>query len=89
MNIQKIFDAVNEDDMNSPLISIVNELEQQGYTVKLEGVEVTSHDLDADVFNDFEKAANEFNLELLKQSSLEQKFKIVFTDYHKFNFQSC
>ena len=89
MNIQKIFTAVDNDDMNSPLISIINELENQGYKIKLEGVDVSSSDLDVPLFNDFEKATNGFKLELLKQSSLEQKFKIVFTGYHQFSFNQA
>lgn len=38
MNIQKIFESVDTDEMNSPLPSIVRELEQQGYKVKIEGL---------------------------------------------------
>lgn len=40
MNIQKIFDAVVEDEMNSTLPSIVYEPEKQGYKVTIEGIEV-------------------------------------------------
>jgi hypothetical protein len=88
MNIQKIFTAVDEDEMNSPLPSIIYELEQQGYKVKLEGLEVSSDNLDGNLFGDFERAVNEFELELTKEDEQHQKFKLVFTDYHKFNFQS-
>ena len=89
MNIEKIFNAVDEDEMNSPLPLIVSELERQGYIVRIEGVDVTSDDIDDNLFVDLEKAVNEFEIELLKNSETEQKFKLVFTDYHKFNFQSC
>ncbi len=88
MNIEKIFNAVDEDEMNSPLPLIVSELERQGYAVRIEGVDVTSDDIDDNLFVDLEKAVNEFEMELLKSSEIEQKFKLVFTDYHKFNFQS-
>ncbi len=88
MDIQKIFEAVDNDEMNSPLPSIVYELEQQGYEVKIEGLEVTTADMDIKLFDDFEKATNEFDIEIIK-GDLIQKFKLVFTDYHKFNFQSC
>ena len=88
MNIQKIFDAVDDDEMNSPLPSIVYELEQQGYAIKIEGVEVTAGDMEDKLFEDLERATNEFEIEIFKERST-QKFKIVFTDYHKFNFQSC
>jgi len=89
MNIQKIFESVAEDEMNSPLPSIIYEFEKQGYKVKLEGVDVTAIDMVDEIFEDLERATNEFNFELYKDSVLSQKFKIVFTDYHKFNFQSC
>lgn len=88
MNIEKIYNSVNEDEMNSPLLSIVWELGQQGYAVKLEGLEVTASDLEEDMFSDLEKATNEFNIEITKEN-LFQKFKLVFTDYHRFNFESC
>lgn len=88
MNIQKIFSAVADDEMNSPLPSIIWELEQQGYKVRLEGVEVTAGDMEAKLFEELERATNEFIIELTKEE-LAQKFKLVFTDYHKFNFQSC
>jgi hypothetical protein len=89
MNIQKIFAAVDEDEMNSPIPSIIYELEQQGYKVKMEGLEVTASDMAEEIFSDLERAVNEYNIELLKENEPQQKFKLVFTDYHKFNFQSC
>jgi hypothetical protein len=88
MNIQKIFEAIDEDEMNSPLPSIIWELEQQGYKVKLEGLEITAEDMEDKLFEDLEKATNEFNIEIAKEN-LTQKFKLIFTDYHKFNFQAC
>jgi hypothetical protein len=88
MNIQNIFESVDTDEMNSPLPSIICELEQQGYKVILEGVEVTAGDMEDKLFEDLERATNNFEIEILKEGLL-QKFKLVFTDYHKFNFQSC
>ena len=89
MNIQKVFDALNSDEMNSPLLSIIWELEQQGYAAKIEGLDVTAEEMENRLFEDLEKATNEFEIELLKDSEPLQKFKLVFTDYHKFNFQAC
>ncbi|MCL4279137.1 MAG: hypothetical protein KJZ60_05545, partial [Ignavibacteriaceae bacterium] len=71
MNIKKIYDAVNGDEMNSPLPSIVSELEQQGYKVKIEGVEVTAVDMPDNLLDDLEKATNEFEIELLKDNQGE------------------
>jgi hypothetical protein len=89
MNIQKIFESVYNDEMNSPLPSIVRELEQQGYKVKIEGLEVSSLDMNDQLFEDLEKATNEYEIELFGDKGNLQKFKLVFTDYHKFNFQAC
>jgi hypothetical protein len=89
MDIQKVFNAVTVDEMNSPISSIVYELEQQGYKIKLEGVDVTAGDMEDKMFEDLGRATNEFEIELLKESEGSQKFKLVFTDYHKFNFQAC
>ncbi len=89
MNIQKIFNAVGEEEMNSPLPSIIYELENQGYKVKLEGLGVTAVDLEDKLFEDLERAVNNFQIELINNNEPEQKFNLVFTDYHKFNFQSC
>ncbi len=88
MNLEKIFTAVYEDEMNSPLPTIVYELEGQGYKVKLEGLEVTANDLDADLFVDLEKATNEFEIELMKDDEINQKFKLAFTGYHNFHFKN-
>jgi YbbR domain-containing protein len=85
MNIEKVFATV--DEMNSPLPTIVHELENQGYKVKLEGLEVTANDLDANLFVDLEKATNEFEIEIVKEGEKSQKFKLVFTDYHDFIFK--
>ena len=87
MNIQEIFNAVNEDEMNSPLPSVIYELEQQGYKVKLEGLEVTTDDLEEELFEDLERATNKFEIELLKNNKTEQRFNLIFTDHHKFSFQ--
>ena len=89
MNIEKIFNSVREDEMNSPLPSIIWELEKQGYTIKLEGVDVTAGDMEDKLFEDLERATNEYEIELFKETGSSQRFKLVFTDYHKFNFQSC
>ena len=89
MNIQKIYSAVEADEMNSPLLTIVNELEEQGYKVRIEGLDVSAGDMEDKLFKDIEKALNKIEIELLQRDHREQKFRLVFTDYHKFNFQDC
>ena len=84
MNIQKLKQALEKDEMNSLLLSICFELEQQGYIVRVEGLEVDSKEIDTDLFSDLEKATNEFNIELIQNSKSVQKFKLIFTGYHLF-----
>jgi len=89
MNIENIYKAVEEDEMNSPLVSICYALEQQGYRIILEGVDVTSADLEDELFQDFERCTNEFSIELIRNNRTEQKLKLVFTDFHEFSFQQA
>ena len=89
MNIEKVFEAVENDDMNSPIVSLCNEFAKQGYRVKIEGVEVNSNEVDTELFNDLELYSIDINFELLKAEESAQKFKLVYIDYHKFNFQPC
>jgi len=84
MNVNKIYKAVAEDDMNSPLPIIVLELEKQGYKVKIEGVEVSSKEFDDELFSDFEESVTEFNFEVKKNDEPAMKFKLIYTGYHEF-----
>lgn len=89
MNIHKLFEVVETEEMSSPLITIIFGLEQHGYRVKLEGVEVTAENMYDNIFDDFEKATNNFEIEMMKNSEPLQKFLLEFTDFHKFNFKAC
>lgn len=84
MNVEKIFKAVQEDEMNSPILNICIEFERQGYIVKIEGVEINTDDFDHPSLEDFERSKNEFNFEIFRDKILEQRFKIVFNEYHLF-----
>ena len=83
MNIEKIFQAIKRDEMNSPLISVCAEIEKQGYKIKLEGVDITMNELDDEIIADLEKSGNKFKFELLKDGESVQKFTLEYTDYHK------
>ena len=45
MNIQKIFDALKEDEMNSALGIICAELENQGYGITIQDIKVTAKEI--------------------------------------------
>ena len=88
MNIQKLYEAVDGDEMNSPLLTVCYELMKQGYKIKIEGAEFTKDETLANLFTDLEQATNEFNVEIFK-AGLIQRFNLIFTEYHKFNIQNC
>jgi len=78
MDFERIREAVKKNEMFSPLLSVCYELEQQGYVVKVEGLEIDSIDLDTDIFDDLEAATNVFEFELLKQNVVVENFKLLF-----------
>lgn len=89
MNVEKLFDAVDFDAVNTPLGVICYELEQQGYKVRIEGIDIVSSDLHETIFSDLSESSDEFRIELLKDGLVEQKFKLVFTDSHRFSIHQA
>lgn len=89
MNIERIYKAVEADEMNSPLPTIINELEDQRYKFKLKSFEVTTQDIQGEIFSDIDNEINKFEVELTKGDQKEQSFNLSLTVYHKFNFQDC
>lgn len=83
MNVQKLFLALKEDNQNSALGIICGELEAQGYTVKLDGKEVTSDEVYEGKYADFEETMEPLNVALYRKEILEQEFAIEFIDYHE------
>lgn len=86
MDVEKIYSAVEDDEMNSPLITICDELVKQGYDVKVEGVEFTNSDICFNLLNDLEQVTNEINVEITSKN-ITKRFKLVFTDYHRFELK--
>ncbi len=87
MNIEKIFLALSEDEMNSALGIICSELESQGYKIEIEGMEITSDEIFENKFTSLEVVNESLNINLFKEGKSEQKFSITFTNYHKVSFQ--
>jgi len=83
MNIQKIFEALKEDEQNSALGIICGELEAQGYTVAIDGVPVTSSGFYNSEFPQLEKKMGAMDVAIFKNAGLEQEFSLEFTDYHE------
>ncbi|MBE0538413.1 MAG: hypothetical protein IH620_01770 [Ignavibacterium sp.] len=87
MNLEKIYTAVESDEMNSPLITICDELVRQGYKVFVEGFEICNDEMSNNLLNDLEQTTNEFNVEI-KKNGLVENFKLVFTEYHGFKIMN-
>ena len=85
LNIEKIFNALEKDEMNSALRIICYEFEQQGYSVKINGYNVKAEDIDEEKFPFLEYSKNPLGITLIKDSIIEQKFAINFVDYHNIN----
>ena len=80
MNVQKIFDMLQEDQENTALGIICAELEEQGYKVRVDGKDVDS----ADIYDGKHKALEEklgpLNVALYRDGALEQEFSLEFVD---------
>ena len=88
MNIQKIHKALDEDQDNSALGIICNQLEEQGYGVNIDGKPVSSRGFFNGEYSEIEKKLGSLRLSLIKRNNLEQEFVIEFTDFHKFVIKS-
>lgn len=86
MNLERIYSAVEEDEMNSALITICDELVKQRYKVFVEGVEFTNDEGFNELLIDLEENVSEINFKIIK-SNFAERFKLVFTDYHKFELK--
>jgi hypothetical protein len=84
MNIQKIFDALQEDEMNSGLGIICAELERQGFDIEIENIKVTAKEIFNNKIPSLEEVAEPLNLKLSKDNLETDKFSIEFVDYHDF-----
>lgn len=87
MNIEKIFSALNADEMNSALGIVCFELESQGFEVKIENIKVTSKEIFENKLPSLEEVAEPLNIKLYKNGNVYQKFSIDFIDFHKVVFQ--
>ena len=83
MNVQKIFNALEVDEMNSALGIICAELENQGYDIAIEDINVTSKEIFENKIPALEEVPSPLNLILYKGGKEEQKFTIDFVDYHE------
>ena len=83
MNVQKIFDMLQEDTDNTALGIICAELEEQGYKVMVDSREVNSVDIYDGRHKDLEDKPGPLNMSLFKDGLLEQEFSLEFLDDHE------
>ena len=87
MNIEKVYTALQEDQMNTGLGIVCAEFETQGYEVEIEGLQVTAKEIFGNKFPSLEEVLIPLNIKLLKNGISEQQFSIEFVDYHKIIFR--
>lgn len=83
MNVQKIFEALEQDSQNSALGIICGELEAQGYEVSINGRKVRSEGFFEGEYIELEENLNDLIFSLSKLGNIEQRFAVVFTEYHE------
>ncbi|HTY11482.1 MAG TPA: hypothetical protein VMF88_10460 [Bacteroidota bacterium] len=89
MNIQKLYDALDADEMNSSLGIICAELESQGYAVMINDGEVRSEEFFDGEHKDLEQEFIPIKMSLYRAENFEQQFVIEFTEYHDFVIKKC
>ena len=83
MNVQKIFDALKEDQENSALGIICSGLEAQGYSIAIDGEKVTSDGFFNEECTEIENRIDPLKISLFQGDALEQEFVIQFIDFHR------
>lgn len=87
MNLEKIFIALDKNEMNSALGIICAELELQGYEIEIENIKVTADEIFENKLPSLEEVAEPLNIKLFNQARVVQKFSIGFVDYHQIAFK--
>jgi hypothetical protein len=80
MNVQRIFDMLQEDQDSPPLGIICAELEEQGYKVRIDDRDINSADVYDGREKDLEEKVGPLNVGLYKDGLLEQEFSLEFID---------
>ena len=83
MNVQRIFEALEEDNDNSALGIICGELESQGYSIEIDGTPVTSDDFYEGRCPEIENKTGDLEFSMFMDDELEQRFAIEFVDFHE------
>jgi hypothetical protein len=83
VNVQKIFDMLQEDQDGPALGIICAELEEQGYRVRVDGKDVNSADIYDSRHKDLEDKLGPLDIALYRDGSLEQEFSLEFIDDHE------
>lgn len=79
----KLLLAINNDDMNSPLVTVITEIFNEGYQLFLEGAEINEKFLVHSSITDLELYSKEILFELCKKNQLCKKIKIEYLGFHQ------
>ncbi len=80
MNVQKVFDMLQQDEESTALGIICAVLEEQDYKIQVDGREVNSADIYDGRHKDLEDKMGPLNVALYKDGELEQEFALEFLD---------
>lgn len=83
MNIQKVFDTLQDDMDNSGLGIICCELEMQGFSVYIDNIPVKTDDIFEDKHVDLENKMGLLDFIILKDDKVVREFSIDFVDFHQ------
>jgi len=82
MNVQKIFDNLDEDQYNSALGIICAELEKQGYAIIIDGNPVKAEGFFDGDYEDLQNKLEPLTFRLIRSGDVEQEFSVEFVDFH-------
>ena len=80
MNVQKIFDMLQEDQESPALGIICAELEEQGYKLTIDGKDVNSAEIFDGGHKDLQEKLGPLDVALYRDGSMEQEFSLEFID---------
>ena len=85
MDIEKINEALIDDNMNSAIGIVFAKLEEEGYKIKIANKEITSNEIFEGEYEELEKQKS-FDFTLIGTNNIPKRYRIEFVDYHVANF---
>lgn len=83
MKIKTLFEALEKSTEKSGLGVICRELESQGYTVRVDDIDVSSDGFFNDRYLELEKKIDPFKISLYKGEVLDREILVEFVDFRE------